>query len=126
MTEHTSQHTPRQQATERHPPEAYQFVREGLDYTVDAVHANADMAPESRHITGQQLCLGLRDYAIRQYGRLARPVLAKWGIRRTEDFGHIVYHMIETGLLSKTADDSPEDFENVFDFAEAFGDVRVL
>jgi uncharacterized repeat protein (TIGR04138 family) len=77
-----------------------------------------------RHITGQQLCLGLRDYALLQYGRLARTVLSSWGVRRTEDFGRIVFAMVEAGWMRKQDDDTIEDFENVFDFDEAFGTLR--
>ena len=38
----------------------------------------------SRHITGQQLCESCRQYAIDQYGYLARIVLDSWGIRKYE------------------------------------------
>ena len=64
--------------------------------------------------------MGLRDYAIEQYGLLARAVLASWGVHRTEDFGRMVFAMIEVGSMSKTPQDTPEDFRGVFDFAEAF------
>ena len=76
--------------------------------------------PEIRHVTGQQLCLGLREYAIERFGMLAPCVLRHWNISRTEDFGRIVYALIEAGRLDKSADDSIEDFHAVFDFDEAF------
>lgn len=78
------------------------------------------MRSDSRHVTGQQLCLGLRDYAIKRYGMMAPAVLRTWNLRRTEDFGRIVFAMIEHGLMSKTADDTLEDFRSVYDFDEAF------
>src|SRR5690242_18505072 len=59
------------------PPEAFEFVRRGLQHTVDVLHGSPDptsVQDESRHVTGQQLCLGLRDFAVRQYGLLARTV----------------------------------------------------
>ena len=68
----------------------------------------------------QQLCLGLKDHAVRQYGLLARTVLERWGIRATGDFGKIVFAMIDAGLMKKTDDDSLEDFCGVYDFDEAF------
>ena len=107
-------------------PDAFQFVREALDYTVLAVHARDDASPRGKHVTGRQLCVGLRDYAIQQYGRMARTVLARWNITRTEDIGRIVYAMIDAGLLSKSEEDSLSDFEGAYDFADAFGDVPVL
>lgn len=110
------------------PPEAFNFVREGLSHTVRTIHgeqAESTTPPpgdESRHVNGQQLCLGLKDYAVKRYGLLARTVLTRWGVRRTDDFGRIVFAMIDAGIMRKTADDSPEDFSGVFDFDEAFGD----
>jgi uncharacterized repeat protein (TIGR04138 family) len=107
--------------------EAFNFVREGLTYTAHQIHRNPESVPEAdRHINGQQLCLGLRDYAIEQYGLLAPIVLQHWNIRRTEDFGRIVFAMIAEGLMTKTAEDSIEDFRAVYDFDEAFTQDQVL
>lgn len=106
-----------------YPLEAFKFVREGLSYTADRVHEqheDDDVAELDRHVTGQQLCLGLRDYAIWQYGLMAPAVLEHWNILRTDDFGRIVFAMIDAGLMSKTSDDSIDDFRAVFDFSEAF------
>jgi uncharacterized repeat protein (TIGR04138 family) len=51
-----------------YPIEAYDFVREGLSYTVRQIHEDADRHAEfDRHISGQELCLGLRDFAIDRY-----------------------------------------------------------
>jgi uncharacterized repeat protein (TIGR04138 family) len=110
---------------DRYPPEAYDFVQRGLTHTVARIHGEqaddlGQIPDPSRHVSGQQLCLGLRQYAIDQYGRLARTVLNRWGIRRTEDFGRIVFDMIDAGLLRKTEDDSIKDFLNIYDFHEAF------
>ena len=110
------------------PPQAYQFVREGLAHTVKMIHGEASVGQvddETRHVSGQQLCLGLRDYAIKQYGRLAKTVLLSWSIRGTDDFGRIVFAMIDVGLMRKTHEDTPEDFRAVFDFDEAFGDLSI-
>ena len=112
-----------------YPLEAFEFVREGLNYTVDHVHAEVD--PEAldeidRHINGSQLCVGLRDYAIERFGLMAPAVLSHWHVRRTEDFGRIVFAMIEYGLMSKTDEDTLEDFRSVYDFAEAFSEDQLL
>ncbi len=118
-----------------YPLEAFAFVREGLNHTVQRVHdveqAAEAMAGElagsqSHHVTGQQLCMGLRDYAIDRYGMLAPAVLSAWNVRRTDDFGRIVFAMIEHGLMSKTAEDTLEDFRAVFDFDEAFARDELL
>lgn len=110
------------------PPEAFEFVRRGLQHTVEVLHGAPEatlIQDEGRHVTGQQLCLGLRDYALRQYGLLARTVLERWGIRRTDDFGKIVFAMIEAGLMRKTEEDTIDDFRAVYDFGEAFAAVEI-
>jgi uncharacterized repeat protein (TIGR04138 family) len=43
-----------------------------------------------------------------------------WGVQTTEDFGHIVFNLVEKGLLSKTPEDSLEDFRDVYDFKKVF------
>jgi len=88
------------------------------------IHGEAsDSEDESRHVNGQQLCLGLRDYAVRRYGLLARTVLRNWNIHTTEDLGKLVFSMIEAQLMRKTDEDRLEHFQGVFDFDEAFGDL---
>ena len=105
-----------------YPPEAFEFVREGLEYTVHAIHGPpSDLTDgEDRHVNGRQLSLGLRDHAIRRFGLMTQSVLAYWNIHRSDDFGRIVYAMIEQNLLSRTDRDREEDFYGVFDFEDAF------
>ncbi|NMC21191.1 MAG: hypothetical protein GYA33_12325, partial [Thermogutta sp.] len=73
------------------------------------------------HVTGQELCLAARDFAFEQYGYLAQTVLNSWGIRSTGDIGEIVYNLIRIGMMRKTREDRREDFDDVYDFDEAFG-----
>ncbi|MHC4103035.1 MAG: Minf_1886 family protein [Planctomycetota bacterium] len=107
-----------------YPIEAFAFVREGLSYAVQRVPES--LAEEDRHISGQQLCLGLRELAIEKYGLLAPVVLEHWRVRRTFDFGRIVFAMIDAGLMTKTHRDSLEDFQAVYDFEEAFSHDALL
>jgi uncharacterized repeat protein (TIGR04138 family) len=110
-----------------YPIEAFSFVRDGLAYTVETVHEHPESLPEaSRHVSGQQLCMGLRDFAIEQYGLLAPSVMEHWHIRRTDDFGRIVFAMIDAGLMSRTPDDCVDDFRAVYDFSEAFSQDELL
>ena len=110
------------------PQEAFQFVRDGLAHTVKFVHgedeAEAEAAHRERHVSGQQLCLGLRDFALQQYGMLARTVLSRWGVHKTEDFGRIVFAMIDGGLMRRSDQDTIEDFRSVYEFDEAFTGVE--
>jgi uncharacterized repeat protein (TIGR04138 family) len=104
-----------------YPVEAFEFVRSGLGYTAQKVYPDDEKLSESeQHVSGRQLCYGLRDFAIRRYGLLAKPVLYHWNVRRTGDFGRIVFAMIDSGMMRKTPQDCIEDFDNVFDFAQAF------
>lgn len=110
-----------------YPIEAFHFVREGLSFTAEQVHSQRAGLPDAdRHISGQQLCMGLRDFAIQQYGLLAPTVMEHWHVRRTDDFGRIVFAMIDEGLMSKTQDDSVDDFRAVYDFDEAFSRDQLL
>ena len=102
--------------------EAFLFLQRGLDYTVRQIYGEPaeNDQPQRRHITGKQLCCGLRDYAIQEYGLLALTVMRRWRITRCEDFGRIVFELVDAGLMQRSQGDTIEDFIDVFDFAEAF------
>lgn len=105
----------------KYPLDAFHFVRKGLDFTVQRVHTDPEFLEDhERHVSGQDLSNGLRDYAIEQYGHLAKTVLERWRITRTEDFGQIVFAMVNGGLMQATDSDSIEDFDYVFDFDAEF------
>src|SRR3954469_5139595 len=109
-----------------YPIEAYEFIHSGLAYTVQKIHGKTAEErlkkgeKKSLHITGRHLSEGLREFALLRWGRAARTVLKRWNITRTEDFGRIVFALVENGHMSKTPEDTLEDFKNVFDFATAF------
>jgi uncharacterized repeat protein (TIGR04138 family) len=96
----------------RYKVDAYLFVLNGLNHTVSRLE-------KPRHVNGQELSEGLRIYAIDQYGPLALTVLESWGLEKTSDFGNIVFNLIGVKLLSKTDNDSIDDFSDVFDFKKA-------
>ncbi len=106
------------QLSGKYPLQAFIFVREGLQYTIRKLGKNTKYG--NNHITGKQLCFGLRDYAINKWGLLALTVLKQWNITSTMDFGKIVFMMIDAGWMAKTDEDKIEDFDNVFDFAIEF------
>ncbi len=97
----------------RYTEDAYVFVRAGLDFTVRRLK-------KPRHVSGRELMDGLREFALSEFGPMAKTILAEWGITCTEDIGEIVFNMVETGLLGKTEQDSRADFANGYDFNEAF------
>ena len=97
---------------------AYAFIREVLDFSVQ--HLDKPLHGPARNVTGQELLECIRLYALQEYGPLALRVFSEWGIGRTEDFGDIVFNLVEQGVLGKTSRDSKDDFRNGYDFKQAF------
>jgi len=101
------------QKDNRYKPDSYEFVMQALNFTQKKL-------AKVGHVTGRELLEGIRQFALEQYGPMAKTVLTHWGITKTGDFGNIVFNMIEKKMLSKTETDSIEDFKDVFDFEAAF------
>lgn len=74
----------------------------------------------NRHVSGEQLCWGLRQLAIDKWGLLAPAVLRHWGIRATRDFGEMVFVLVNNRLLQKQPEDEISDFDNIYDFDRVF------
>jgi len=102
----------------RYPREAYLFLRDALDHTQEQI-ARHDQGRE-RHVTGQELLHGIREFSLAQFGPMALMVFDDWGIRAGEDFGSMVFNMVGAGLLGKTEQDCLDDFRGGYDFEEAF------
>lgn len=102
----------------RYDRAAYLFVREALEFTQKRVQRAAK--GRLRHVTGQELLEGIRAYALEEFGPMAKLVLNEWGIHTCEDFGEIVFNMVDAQVLAKTDQDSREDFRDGYDFDEAF------
>jgi uncharacterized repeat protein (TIGR04138 family) len=85
-----------------------------------AIEAAGGCEKLNRHVGGRELCWGLRDYALERWGMMARTVLESWKVRRTGDFGRIVFAFIEGNLMQKQENDDVKDFEDVYSFEEAF------
>ncbi|MBN1441439.1 MAG: hypothetical protein JXA90_01970 [Planctomycetes bacterium] len=105
-------------ADSRYDAEAYNFVYEALDYTLK--HVLKGKKRSSQHVCGRELLEGVRLFALEQFGCLARSVFESWGVRVTDDFGQIVFNLVEYDLMGKQESDRREDFSNVYDFREAF------
>src|SRR5208283_3769198 len=90
----------------RYPLEAYIFIFDALNYAQDVLGlGNVSESeptvgePEEedagrRHVTGQELCEAIRQFALEQYGYMSKLVLGNWGLHSTSDFGEIVFNMI--------------------------------
>ncbi len=97
---------------------AYDFTRQAVSYASEVFYAT------STHVTGQELLEAIRDFALNRYGIMTREVFEVWRVRAGEDFGEIVYNLIEAGLLSKTEEDSKEDFQGGGEFEDLFDSQR--
>ena len=101
----------------RYHADAYELVADAVS------HMAAEMRNSEggrRHISGQELLEGIRGLALGQYGPLTLDVLTEWGLSKTEDFGEIVFNLVEHKLLGASEEDSRQDFANGYDFHEAF------
>ena len=96
------------------------FDERGYLFMLVAIEFVQSRLTVRRHISGAELAWACRDLARERFGLLARAVLAHWGLTRTEDFGRIVYTLVDIGLLVTLPGDSEEDFRDVFDFESAF------
>jgi len=97
----------------RYHERAYLFVLAALEFAQHRL-------PARRHLSGGELARACRDFALEQFGLMARTVLAHWGIDATEDLGRIVFMLIDVGLLARQPTDRIEDFDRVYDFEEVF------
>ena len=113
----------------RYKIDAYAFVFEALNFAHTQLGMGTERAAEAeeepeeggareteRHLSGRQLCEAIRQYALEQYGYMAKCVLNSWGVTSTGDFGEIVFNLIGIGQMRKTSEDRREDFNDVFDF----------
>ena len=103
----------------RYSPEAFRFLFESLEYAIRlAGKENEEGA--SRHVSGQEVLQGMREFARHTFGPLAAQVWRSWGVHETMDWGRIVFLLVDGGMLNRQDDDSIEDFRDGFDFDEAF------
>jgi uncharacterized repeat protein (TIGR04138 family) len=107
----------------RYHREAYVFLRDAVNFTEKLPNKEGKVTrskSERRHVSPEELLHGIRDFALQTYGPMAITLFEEWGIRSCQDFGEIVFIMVENRLLKKTEKDSRSDFENGYDFEVTF------
>lgn len=97
----------------RYKLEAYTFVLAALNFTINKLKRTG-------HVSGGELLDGIKEYAIFQFGRMTKTVFEHWGIKETLDFGYIVFNMVNNGVLGKREEDNINDFNNKYNFYDAF------
>jgi uncharacterized repeat protein (TIGR04138 family) len=103
----------------RYPFQAYAFLWQALE---KAHH----LLGERRHVTGPELLEGVRAAALDHFGPLTLMVFRTWNVSETDDFGRMVFHLVEHGLMGKTEEDNLEDFHAVYDLYEAFDPSGIM
>ena len=98
----------------RFTAEAYAFVFQSLDYTMQVIKG------KRTHVTGQELLEGIRQLGQKEFGRLAPMVFKAWGVQKSRDFGDIVWNLVNSGIMGKRDEDSVDDFDGGFDMDTAF------
>ena len=107
------------QKDRRYDINAYRFVKEGLDYTLKALKRSGSTGP-NRHVSGPELLDGIRQFALREFGPMGKLVLNEWGVASCQDFGQIVFNLVQHGVLGKSESDKLEDFSETYTFEDAF------
>jgi len=78
-------------------PLAYKFVFTALRFTQEQLGRDKT-SEKTGHISGPELLEGIRQLGLQHFGMLCPIVFRRWGIQTTDDFGHIVFRMIESGV----------------------------
>ena len=102
----------------RYDHEAYIFLRDALDFTIKQLKKNKE--DPTRHVTPPQLLDGVRQFALKEFGPMSTTVFSYWGVKNCGDFGEMVFNLIRIGIFGKTETDTIEQFQNHYDFEEAF------
>lgn len=106
----------------RYHHDAYQFLSAALRHTQRMLGRTPrrEEDEDEAHISGGELLDGIRDLARRQFGLMTQTVFHHWGIDCTEDFGRMVFELIDRGEMKKTEHDHLSDFIDVYDFDREF------
>jgi len=102
----------------RYQPEAYDFLRDGLETALKQLKKRD--AEAGGHVSAAELLEGVRLQALKDFGPMTVTVFEYWGIHATEDFGNMVFNLVEEGVFGKTEEDTIEAFRNGYSFEEAF------
>jgi uncharacterized repeat protein (TIGR04138 family) len=98
----------------RFDPHAYFFLKDALDFTLRRIAEKN--GGQARHVSGAELCEGYRDFALEQFGPMASTLMLEWSVRKCQDIGDMVFHLIDEQVFGKQDSDKPEDFSEAFDF----------
>ena len=100
---------------------AYQFVFAALRHAQEKLGRDRS-DHNTGHVSARELVEGIRELAPQHFGLMTISVFADWGVHATEDFGKIVFELIEGGEMRKTENDHLED-GNILGARKAFTEL---
>jgi uncharacterized repeat protein (TIGR04138 family) len=106
----------------RYAYEAYDFICQAVTYTQNRIARRTSDDPDDKHVTAAELLRGTVELAVKEFGMMAPIVFRYWGVRTTEDVGHLVFNLIRCERLSQSDRDELDDFVDVFDLGRALED----
>jgi len=57
---------------------------------------------DQKHVSGQELLEGIREYALKEFGPMVTDgFFEEWGIRSCKDFGEMVFLLVEPSDFAK-------------------------
>src|SRR5262245_52089068 len=91
----------------RYHQNGYVFLQAALRRTQQRLGRSQVHGPddERAHISPEELLIGIRELALERFGFLSRTVFHCWGIHSTDDFGRMVFELIDLGDMRKTETD---------------------
>lgn len=102
---------------DRYPVAAFCYVAKCLKRLLASSEGKGGNHP---HVSGKDICLALKQSFLDDFGTLARGILEQWNLKETNDFGNIIYDLIDVKLLTTSPQDSRSDFVDVYLFKDAF------
>ena len=97
----------------RYHADAYEFVMEALSFAQKKFK-------HTKHISGPEFLDGMKGLLMKKFGPMTIPVLDYWGIKKTEDFGNIVFNLEQYKIIAKDSQDHYETFKDGYDFQQVF------
>jgi uncharacterized repeat protein (TIGR04138 family) len=71
---------------------------------------------KQQHISAAKLINSTKVIGHYVFGFLAKTVFNQWGINTTDDWGRVVWALVESGIWGKQEGDKQSDFDGLWDF----------
>jgi len=97
----------------RYHADSYEFVMEALSFAQKKFK-------RSKHVNGYEFLEGIKGLLMRKFGPMTLPVLDYWGIKKTDDFGNIVFNLEKYKIITRDRQGQYETFKDGYDFQEVF------